>query len=99
MIPSSRRKLGLALIIAPPACLFGSLILWTIFGFVYSMAIMSGGGGGSLLLGRVVNVIFGLLGIIGLLGLFTTLPIGLYVFFSTPKSMNPTQPPTAPPQV
>lgn len=105
MTPSSRRKLGLAFIIAPPACVLGTMIIWAIFGFIFSMSLASGGeggglvnGGNALVIGRIVNVALGFVGILGVMGFFSILPIGLYLFFSTPKTTVPPQVPPTPPQ-
>ncbi len=100
MTPSSRRKLGLAFILIPPVCLIGSPILFAIANFVLSSAISAGSSGnGALLAGRVINVALGFFGMIGLLGIFTLFPIGLYLFFSTPKNSTVLPPnPPSPPQ-
>ena len=84
--PHRRRNIGIALIIFPPACLFGSLILWAIVSFILNSMVMSGNGFGSPEFYRLLNVLFGFLGIIGVLGFFTALPIGLYLTFSKPKT-------------
>jgi hypothetical protein len=104
MTPSTRRKLGLTLIILPPVAVIGSIILFAIANFVIStltVTTMSGGGdgGGLLTAGRVINVLLGFLGMIGMIGFITALPIGLFLFFSTPKDQAPPQAPTVPPQV
>ena len=96
MTPSSRRKLGLTFMIVPPVCIIAAPILFTIVNFVLSSIASPDGSGGAMMIARLVNVLLGFVGIIGLVGLFTLLPIGLYLFFSTPKA---TVPPQAPPQV
>lgn len=89
MTPSSRRKLGLVLMIVPPVLVFASIILFPVFNFIFSTLISSsetGGGGGAVVLAQILNVVLGILGFLGMVGLFTALPIGLYLFFSTPKT-------------
>ena len=60
--PHRRRNIGIALIIFPPACLFGSLILWAIVSFILNSMVMSGNGFGSPEFYRLLNVLFGFLG-------------------------------------
>lgn len=82
--------------IVPPVCIVAAPILFAIVNFVLSSMASSDGSGGAVMIARLVNVLLGFVGIIGLVGLFTLLPIGLYLFFSTPKG---TVPPQTPPQV
>lgn len=82
--------------IVPPVCIVAAPILFTIVNFVLSSLVSVDGGRGALIVARLVNVLLGFVGIIGLVGIFTLLPIGLYLFFSTPKEAVP---PQAPPQV
>jgi hypothetical protein len=98
MTPSARRTLGLVFIIVPPVSLVASLVLWTLFAFLYPLMVLSGGGG-SMMVGRLVNIVLGFVGMLGVIGLFIAFPIGLYLFFSTPKPAG--APPTSvtPPQV
>lgn len=97
MTPTARRKTGLVCIVAPPVMIFGSLILWPIVGFVISVLIVSDGYHPVVsMIARLANILLGLTGVLGLLGVLTALPIGLYLFFSTPKS--PATPPNVPPQ-
>lgn len=91
----------MTLIVFPPVLLVGSIILFPIFSFIFiSIATrdVSGGISGAMTAARMANILLGFLGMLGLGGLFTALPIGLYLFFSTPKSPITTEPPTAPPQ-
>lgn len=102
MTPSSRRKLGLTLIIIPPVALLGSIVLFPLFNFIFmtlAMRDMSNGVGTVMTVARVANVVLGFTGILGIGGVFTALPIGLYLFFSTPKTPAASQPPVIPPQV
>ncbi len=98
MTPSSRKKLGLALMIIPPVSIVAAPILFTVFNLVFVSLASNGSGGGLLIAARVINLILGIVGVVGLLGLFTALPIGLYLFFSTPKVTIPPEVPPAPPQ-
>lgn len=100
MTPSSRKKLGLALMIIPPVSIVAAPILFTLFNFIFSRLIMvgTGEGMGLLVAAHIINLILGIVGVVGLLGLFTALPIGLYLFFSTPKVTIPPEVPPAPPQ-
>ncbi len=76
---------------------FGSLILWPILGFITSILFVSNGYHPIIaMLARLGNILFGFLGVLGLIGSFTVLPVGLYLFFSTPKSPTP---PVVPPPV
>ncbi len=98
MTTASRRKWGIALIIVPPLCLGGSLVLWPILGFVYASGLL----GYSVFMARVMNVLLGLIGIVGVAGLFIGVPIGLYLVFSKGKdqaSPPAQQPPQTPPVV
>jgi hypothetical protein len=101
MTPSSRRKLGLTLIVVPPVLVVATIVLFPIFNIIFQTLIFSSetGGGGVVLIARVVNIVLGFLGFIGMAGLFTAFPIGLYLFFSTPKTPGVPQAPTPPPQV
>lgn len=101
MTPSSRRKLGLALIIVPPVLMVAALILFPVFNVIFQTLIFSSetSGGGVLIIARIVNVVLGFMGFLGTAGLVTAFPIGLYLFFSTPKTPGAPQAPTVPPQV
>ncbi|MBP9762513.1 hypothetical protein KBD34_02765 [Patescibacteria group bacterium] len=84
MTPSSSKNLGTALIIIPPVSLGLSLILWPIFNFVFRMYAMSGDA--SPVVGRVINVALGFLGLVGVLGIFTALPIGIFLLAKGSKA-------------
>ncbi len=91
MTPSSRRKLGLSFMIIPPVCIVAAPFLFTILNFVFSLLATLEGAGTVVLIARLVNVLLGFVGIVGLVGIFTLFPIGLYLFFSTPKEGVPPQ--------
>ena len=96
MTPSSRRNLGLGLILTPPLLVMASIVLFGVLNFVFSLmgnlAAIGSSGGGWMVAANVTNIILGFMGLLGILGMFTAFPVGLYLFFSTPKT------PSAPPQ-
>lgn len=100
MTPASRRKLGLALMIIPPVLVIATITLFPIFTVIFQALVFSSetGGGGVALIARIVNVVLGFLGFLGTVGLFTAFPIGIYLFFFTPKAPSDPQAPMAPPQ-
>lgn len=85
--------------ILPPVCVVAAPILFTIINFVLMAAASPTSGNGLATLARVLNLLLGLIGLVGLVGLITLLPIGLYLFFSTPKGTTPSGAPPVPPAV
>jgi uncharacterized membrane protein len=86
MTPSTSKNLGTALIVIPPVSLGLALMLWPVFNFVFKMFATTGGG--SLVFGRIINVILGFLGLIGVIGIFTTVPIGIFLLAKGSKAQE-----------
>lgn len=87
------KKLTWFLIISPPVCLVASLIIFPALQFWAANAVSQGGSNGVMIFARVIRSVVGLFGIYGVAGLFTALPIGVFLLVKNGGESTETQQP------
>ena len=84
------KKLAWFLIISPPVCLVGSLLIFPALQFWAASTMSEGGSNGVMIFARVIRSLVGLFGIYGVAGLFTALPIGIFLLVKSDGASSAT---------